>query len=128
MTRARDQAKAHLEHITTLIQRLRDAQDAGDKAAEDAARAEIEKLPREILVLFGWRRLDEDIGPPREYQILLATSGPVVRIVGTLDCWGYPISAVLEYTNWDKPWTKYPADAAEEQVLLEFARQFYYGG
>ena len=126
--RTQAQTKAHLAHIVDLIHRLRAAQDAGDEAAEDAARAEIEDLPLEVLVRFGWRRPDEDVGPPEEYQITLATDGPEVRITGALDRWGCPISAVLQHTNWDKPWMTYPADAEEEQALLEFARQFYYWG
>jgi len=122
---------AHLEIIVELIQRLRAAQDAGDKAAEDATRTEIEELPLEVLVRSGWHRPGEAMEPyepPEEYQILLGTGGPAVRIVGTLNRLGEPETAVLEYADWGTPWTAYPADAEEEQALLEFACQFYYGG
>lgn len=125
---ARQQARANLEYIGELIQRLRAAQEAGDKAAEDAAREEIEDLPLEILVRSGWQRPGEDAGPPEEYQILLTTGGPAVRITGALDRWGEPATAVLEYADWGTPWTAYPADVEEARTLLEFARQFYYGG
>jgi len=122
---------AHLEIIVELIQRLRAAQDAGDKAAEDATRTEIEELPLEVLVRSGWHRPGEAMEPyepPEEYQILLGTGGPAVRIVGTLNRLGEPETAVLEYADWGTPWTAYPAGAEEEQALLEFACQFYYGG
>jgi len=125
--RAHEQGRAHLEIIVELIQRLRAAQDAGDQAAEDAARAEIEELPLEVTVRSGWRRPGE-VMEPEEYQILLATGGPAVRITGVLGRWGEPITALLEYADWGAPWTAYYADAEEEKVLLEFARQFYYGG
>jgi len=125
---ARTQAAAHLETIVELIQRLRAAQDAGDQAAEDEARAAIEELPLEVLVRSGWRRPGEDDGTPEEYQILLATGGPAVRIVGDLDHYGEPTTAVLEYADWGMPWTAYPADTEAARALLEFARQFYYGG
>jgi len=125
---ARTQAVAHLETIVELMQRLRAAQDAGDEAAEEAARAELDELPLEVLVRSGWRRPGEDDGTPEEYQILLSTGGPAVRITGVLGRYGEPTTAVLQYQDWGTPWTEYPADDEEAQALLEFAREFYYGG
>lgn len=124
---AHEQVGVYLKIIVELIRRLRAAQDAGDEAAEDAARSEIEELPLEVTVRSGWRRPGE-VMEPEEYQILLATGGPAVRITGVLARWGDPITATLEYADWGAPWTVYLADAEEEKVLLEFARQFYYGG
>src|SRR5690606_15934671 len=124
---AHAQAKDQLEIIVELMQRLRVAQDAGDEDAEDAAREEIEGLPLEVTVRSGWRRPGEAM-EPEEYQILLCTGGPAVRIVGDLDRWGEPANAVLEYADWGTPWTAYPADLGEARALLDFARQFYYGG
>jgi len=124
---AHAQAREHLENIAELLRRLHEAQDAGDEAEEAAAREEIENLPLEVLVRSGWHRPGEDAGTPEEYQILLATGGPAVRIVGDLDRWEEPANAVLEYADWGTPWTAYPADAEAARVLLEFARQFYYG-
>src|SRR5690606_16248676 len=111
-----------------------------DEAAEDAVRAEIKDLPLEVLVRSWWHRPGEE-KELEEYQIVLqpfevvknvddSTGGPAVRIIGALSInrWEGPVTAVLEYADWGTPWTAYPADAAEEQALLEFARQFYYGG
>jgi|SRR5690606_19552473 len=123
---ARAQAKSQLEHIVRLIQSLRAAQDTEDEAAEDAVREEIDYLPLEVLVRSGWHRPGEDAGP-EEYQIVLGTGCPAVRITGALDSWREPVTAVLEYADWWTPWTAYPADVEEELALLEFARQFYYG-
>ena len=125
---ARTQAVAHLEAIVELMQRLRAAQDAGDQAAEDEVRAEIDELPLEVLVRSGWRRPGEDVGTPEEYQLLLSTGGPAVRIVGDLGRYGEPTTAVLEYADWGMPWTAYPTDVEASRALLEFAREFYYGG
>ena len=124
---AHEQAKVNLKIIVEFIQRLRAAQDAGDEAAEDAARTEIEDLPLEVTVRSGWQRPGEAM-EPEEYQILLCTGGPAVRITGALDRWGEPATAALEYADWGTPWTDYPANDEEAQALLEFARQFYYGG
>jgi len=124
---ARTQAAAHLETIVELIQRLRAAQDAGDQAEEEAVRVEIDELPLEVAVRSGWRRPGE-VMEPEEYQILLCTGGPAVRITGVLGRWGEPITATLEYSDWGTPWEVYLADDEEERALLEFAREFYYGG
>ena len=126
--RAHAQARAHLAHIVELLRRLHEALDAGDEAAEDAAREEIDELPLEVLVRSGWHRPGEDAGTPEEYQILLCTGGPAVRIVGDLGRYGEPTTAVLQYQDWGTPWTEYPAGDEEARALLEFAREFYYGG
>src|SRR5690606_27267479 len=123
---AHEQAKVNLKIIVELLRRLHKALDAGDEAAEDAAREEIWGLPLEVTVRSGWQRPGEAVDP-EEYQILLATGGPAVRITGALDLWGEPATAVLQYQHWGIPWTEYPADDEEAQALLEFARQFYYG-
>src|SRR5690606_39861453 len=97
-------SKDQLEIIVELMQRLRAAQDAGDEDAEDAAREEIEGLPLEVTVRSGWRRPGEAM-EPEEYQILLCTGGPAVRIVGYLGRYGEPTTAVLQYQDWSTPWT-----------------------
>lgn len=125
--RAHAQAMAHLDTIMELIQRLRAAQDAGDETEEAAVREEIENLPLEVLVRSGWLRPGEAMEPV-EYQILLTTGGPAVRIVGDLGRYGEPTTAVLQYQDWGTPWAVYLAHDAEEQALLEFARLFYYEG
>src|SRR5690606_8509499 len=124
---AHQQAGVYLKIIVDLIQRLHAAQDAGDKAAEDAARKKIEYLPLEVLVRSGWRRPGEVAGTPEEYQIVLRTGGPAVRLTGAQYSWGAPATSVLEYADWDTPWTTYPVDAEEELALLEFARLSYWG-
>lgn len=127
MTTAQAQAREHLAHIVELLRRLNEALDAGDEAAEDAAREEIEDLPIEVLVRSGWRRPGEDAGTPEEYQILLATGGPAVRIVGTLNQWGEPETAKLQFQDWFTPWEELETSAEDVDALLTFARQFYYG-
>ena len=77
---------------------------------------------------------------PAEYEILLCTGGPAVRIRGTLDQYSQPDTARLDYSDWGTPWTQYRHpiafddlhDAAAEltryrEPLLAYARQFWYG-
>jgi hypothetical protein len=72
-----------------------------------------------------------------EFNILLATGGPAVRIVGELDQ-GEPSRAWLEVQDWFTPWTEYVGttsksdpgmleNQASQDVLLTYARQFYFG-
>src|SRR5690606_24208973 len=117
---AHAQAKDQLEIIVELMQRLRAAQDAGDEAAEDAARTEIEELPLEVTVRSGWRRPGEAM-EPEEYQILLTTGGPAVRIVGTLNQWGEPETAKIQFQDWFTPWEELETSAEDAEALLTFA-------
>lgn len=60
-----------------------------------------------------------------EFQILLTTGGPAVRIVGELDHNGEPTRAWLEVQDWGKSWTRYfPAD---QDTLLAYCRCFGLG-
>jgi hypothetical protein len=65
---------------------------------------------------------------PSEYNILLSTGGPALRLIGELSEHGYPENARLEHQDWFKPWTELrPLTDAEEAALLSFARCFYFG-
>lgn len=62
---------------------------------------------------------------PFQFELLLTTGGPAVRIMGELDEYRQPVRAWLEVQDWFQPWTQYmPAD---QDVLLDYARCFYYG-
>jgi hypothetical protein len=86
----------------------------------------INKTPRSVEVRGGWRPVGADEpDQPSDYRILLCTGGTAVRIVGWLDGYGNPEAARLEYQDWGTPWIEYKD---HEYKLLDFARQFYYGG
>lgn len=113
--RARDQARAQLDGIVSMVRRLEHVQDCngdeycqlteaeiyeglnlhytGQKATEDerdeyhdegAVRQTMEEDPLEILVRSGWHNLNEE-AEDEEFEILLCTGGPAVRIVGELN-------------------------------------------
>jgi hypothetical protein len=64
---------------------------------------------------------------PAEYQILLSTGGPALRIVGELSKHGEPEGEpVLQWQDWGTPWTTYPLDEAEREAVGHYAAQFYY--
>ena len=97
---------------------------AGECKDQDEARERIEEDALSVEVRSGWKTPGSDL-TPAEYCLLLGTGGPAVRIVGDLNQHNEPTSARLEVQDWFKPWTEYvPAD---EDVLLTYARCFFYG-
>ena len=92
---------------------------------DDDARQEIEESVLSVSVRDGWRqpRMPNEDGAD-EYEILLTTDGPALRIWGELDRHCQPSSAELQMQDWLLPWTRYPAP---EATLLEFANCFWFG-
>lgn len=103
-------------------------QAANDCENRDAAYDRIQEDPLSVEVRSGWYSPGSDPSSryPEEFQILLCTGGPAVRIVGELDENGTPTRAWMEYQDWGTPWTMYLG--ASEEVLLKYCEQFYFGG
>ena len=147
--RARNQAKAQLENIVNMIGRLEHASEcdgeeceltdqeildglglAGNRKATDEERKEyhneeeaqeaISEDPLSVEVRSGWQNPVEKL-EPEEFEILLCTGGPAVRIIGDLDN-GEPYRARIEYQDWGTPWTEYFPTSEEREALLEYAR------
>jgi len=123
------QAKAQLESIIEMVKAVEDASgvDEGDQEeAREAALQTIYEDPLEVAVRSGWVSCREAM-VPKEYMILLCTGGPAVRIVGDLDGWGQPESATLFHQDWGTPWIEYLVDRDQEDALISYARNFYFG-
>ena len=157
-TRAKDQARAQLETIAAMVKRLEHCRDCtgedceltdaeiyeginlyykeGDKATdedkeqyhnEDDARQSISEDPLSLQVRSEWHTPGEDEAPT-EYELLLCTGGPAVRITGELSQHQEPETAKIEYQDWFTPWVRYANTSSEEdETLLTYGRQFYYG-
>ncbi len=91
----------------------------------DALRERIEQMPLAVSVRSDWST-PYDTLTPGEYQILLTTGGPALRIVGELTTHGEPDTARLEYQDWGTPWTAYTLAQAEEARALDFASTFFF--
>lgn len=95
---------------------------------EEEARQAISEDPLSVEVRADWHTPGEDENKPTEYCILLCTGGPAVRIIGDLDEHQQPDTANLEYQDWFTPWIKYyDTNEEEDEALLTYARQFYFG-
>lgn len=127
---ARQNAAAWAETIAEMIRALEASpRDGDDTSAEDS----IQEAPLSVDVRSDWRRPGDDKAPAVEYQILLTWGGPACRIVGSLNSYGEPETADLEYQDWGTPWTRYhpahgePLFDSHNADVLTFAQQFYFG-
>lgn len=94
---------------------------------QDQASESIDEDPLSVEVRGGWHSPGES-DEMEEYEILLCTGGPAVRIIGELDEHNQPSSARLEYQDWFTPWTEFfDFKDDERDLLLKYAQHFYYG-
>ena len=84
------------------LDELRNA--AGDYTSQEEAESAIYEDPLSIQYRSGWTSSPEDM-QPEEFEILLCTGGPAVRIVGELGNHGEPCRAWIEFQDWGTPWT-----------------------
>jgi hypothetical protein len=97
--------------------------DAGECTDEDDARERLSEDPLEVTVRSGWVSQGDKMTAD-DFQILLCTGGPAVRIMGELDANGAPCRAWMEYQDWGTPWTQY--FGAEQSRLIAYAENFFY--
>ena len=125
--RAETQAKAQLESIREMVTALKKADAGGTENERDEARQTIEEDALSVEVRSDWHEPGGD-SDPGEYRILLCTGGPAVRIIGELSAYNEPETAELEYQDWFTPWEPLMLEPSDEEILLTYARSFYFGG
>jgi hypothetical protein len=123
--RAKDQARAQLDSIREMVTALKDAEEANDEAREEAEQT-IQEDPLSVRVRSGWHNPGEKASN-EEFEILLCTGGPAVRIIGELSEHNEPERAKIEFQDWFTSWMDYPLDSEEEEDVLTYCRSFYFG-
>ena len=119
---AQEEARAQLDSIGEMVKAL----EAGEEIDGQDPQERIYEHPLSVEVRTGWHCV-EDRKKATEYNILLCTGGPAVRIIGELNEYGEPVSAKLEYQDWFTPWARYGSTTEEEEgMLLTYASQFHY--
>jgi hypothetical protein len=120
----RDEKSTELETLTQELAELQqDVYDPSITCREDAEQR-IQEDALSVEVRSGWTTLDNAL-EAEEFMILLTTGGPAVRIRGELDQYKTPDRAWLETQDWGTPWARY--FDADQDVLLTYCQQFYYG-
>ncbi len=121
----KDNARGWLAEIHRMAQALRDSGD--DDAKNEAARDAIHQSVLSVLVRDGWREVGKK-SSAEEFEILLTTGGPALRIRGELDMGDEPKEyPSLEWQGWGTPWT--PCDwlsPADREAIHLFASVFYF--
>ena len=108
-----------------LLDEMDWAYDPDHAAVVEAIRDRVQEDPLEIQVRSDWHALGED-PESAEFYILLCTGGPAVRIKGSLDDLE-PTECCLEHQDWGTPWTQVVCYGAEDEALLWYCSQFYWG-
>ena len=126
---AYEQAEAQLGSIQNMVETL---QDAIDDTAVEGLREEAEQVIHDAALSVEVRGPWHPIGQEpdmisEEFQILLCTGGPAVRIMGKLGSGFDAIVTWLEYQDGGTPWTEYRMTRKQEKTLLTYARCFYFG-
>lgn len=118
-----NQAKAQFDSIKEMVEAL-------DNAKTEDERKDAEQTIHEdvlsVEVRSDWYTLDNPDKEPAEYRILLCTGGPACQIIGELNR-GEPVNARIEHQDWGTPWTEYHLNSDEEEIVLRYARCFYFG-
>jgi hypothetical protein len=125
---ARDNAQAWAQTIADMVAALETCEDCEQA---EAAQEAIQEAPLSVEVRSGWY-CPGMVAEPVEYQILLSTGGPALRITGQLGAHGEAVTAYMVYQDWGTSWTLYhpahgePLFDSHNSDVLTFAQQFYF--
>ena len=126
----KDTARRHLlawdaDHGAELRELTESATIEGDLMADaESARERIQESPLSVQVRSGWASVGDALNA-EEFEILLTTGGPALRICGELGAHCEPSRAWLEYQDWGTGWTQY--FDVEQSTLLTYCSVFYFG-
>jgi len=122
-----NQAKLQLESIKEMIVVLNAAIEESNQDSIEDAETTIQEDPLSVEIRSDWHTPGDKDTEVAEYNILLCTGGPACRIVGDLDQWHQPESAKIQHQDWGTPWTEYPLNREDEQIVVRYAQCFYFG-
>lgn len=104
---------AELAELEAAAGNCKDRDDAEQRILED---------PLSLQFRSGWVSSREDM-EPEEFELLLSTGGPAVRIIGEINN-GKPCNPQLQVQDWFKPWADYNGDSDDEAALEAYCRCF----
>ena len=95
---------------------------AGECASREDAEQRIMDDPLSLQFRSGWSTSRDEL-EPEEFELLLSTGGPAVRIIGDIDR-GEASNPKLEVQDWFKPWTEYNTTSDDDAALEAYCRCF----
>ena len=90
----------------------------------DAIEESCQESALSVEVRSAWGTPSETMGPD-EFQILLSTGGPALRIIGDLADF-QPDRPRIEHQDWGTPWAEWYRDV-DHDAIAWFAGLFYFG-
>lgn len=122
-----ENGKGWLINIEELLERYDAAEEADDDDEMDKIRQEINESPLSLQVRSDWHSPGEENVQPGEFELLLSTGGPALRLIGELDrCEPYG-QMRLQWQDWGTPWTDCDTTTEQDEQLERFAGFFWYG-
>lgn len=94
---------------------------------EEEARQTIQEDALSVQVRGDWHTPGDEPDGAVEFEILLCTGGPAVRIVGDLDRHNQPERPRIQHQDWGTPWTEYFPTGEQREAMQTYCEQFYYG-
>lgn len=117
--------ESNLQELNELVEAA--TVDGHEFKSQEEARERIQESPLSVQVRSGWYTPGEcGVPAPEEFEVLLSTGGPALRILGELDEHGEPARAWLEYQDWGTSWTHFYVKGGTDD-LLAFCQCFYFG-
>lgn len=107
--------REEFKELTAAAGECKDREEAEQRIMED---------PLSLQVRGDWHSPGEEDSTAAEFELLLGTGGPAVRIIGELSS-GEPTRARLQTQDWFLPWTDYIG--GDSETLLTYCRCFYFG-
>lgn len=133
ISRSEEQAKAQFESIKEMVNALHDENEVNKVYCSKSIRNGKEDALQTILedalsveIRTEWY-IPGNKPEPGEYTILLCTGGPACRIIGELNEYREPETARIEHQDWGTYWKEYIQDEEAQEILLKYARCFYFG-
>ena len=115
------QARAQLSTILEMVAACENGEEWEGIDPIDA----IHENALSVQIRSGWHAPGEE-HRGAEYEILLCTGGPAVRIVGELDDDAQPETAELQAQGWGIPWETVPTTEDEDEAMLTYALHFWF--
>ena len=119
-------AQAWLQSIEEMTAKHKAVVDADDDDKRDEIETQILESPLSVQVRGGWHNIGETV-EDEEFEILLSTGGPALRIIGELDRYNQPTKPLLQHQDWGTPWIDFHTTEEQEEALEYFCQQFYFG-
>lgn len=122
---AQENGQAYMAEIARLLRVYQRCIQYNHHDWADNIRERIEEMPLSVLVRSAWHTPGAGDDEPGEYELLLSTGGPALRITGELNAFEQVETAELQCQDWFTPWRS--VEGQDQDTLREFANFFWYG-